>query len=489
VKKIVSIIKNFGVKNFIIILLLLIFSFTIRVYNPGEQGLWADEAFTVSFSKISLVEMFETIYGEAHPPLYYLIMHVVFYLGDSEFIARLPSVIFSILTVIIIFSLAGGKEYFFSSLISSILFGFSCYSIEITSMARMYSLQCFLSVLCVYFLRQCIFSDRRENIFPWIAYTVTSVAMIYTQYTSFIFLFSINIYYLICWKHTGRYLFRWILSNIAIIILFLPWIKIFLLQSSGGYGQLLPVPDIKIISDVFLIILYGGVFSISYDLYPLILIPPLILFLAGIYNCRKQEICNFYLPVALFLIPLCITLIISVFTVKRIFSEKHFFYAIPFLYIILARGFYYVKSRRKLLIIPLALLFLSLNVYSIYNINFVEKHFLPDWKGAVNNIEKISSPGDIILVQDPFQYFPFSYYYRGHMPLYTILPANVPSDLLALSRSSKRIWLVRCQDWHSDPQGIVRTWLEKNCKVKEHFVYYRIDRASLITVDLYEAFP
>lgn len=456
----------------------------LRIYRLSYESLWTDEAFTVIFSKNSVKNIFDGIQYEAHPPFYYIIMHYVLLLGDSEFISRLPSAIAGIITILFTCKVANGRSLSGEILQVALFIGFSLSAIEISKMARMYSLECLLAVLCAYFVKKSLNNDK--NIY-WAGYVIASIILLYTHYTGFIFLFSVNIYYFIFWKETKKYIKKWVLCQSVIALLFLPWLPVIFKQTSAGYGELLPTPDMKIISDVFIHLVYGGLFSINYIFYPLILIPVIIIFYCGsVYNFNKRKNTEHFLPVILFLLPLFITLIISIFTHKKIFSSKHFFYSLPFFYIVMARGIEYIKNKKKFLAITLTLLWLSLNLYSLYNRSFLEKFQYPDWRGSVKQMTEMAEDGDLILVQSPFQAFTFNYYYRGNLPAYTVTEDNVPYDLSSLCATHKRIWLFSCQAWHHDPKNLVETWLQNNCKVKEQFIYFRIDRASLLTLTLYE---
>ncbi|MEQ8225442.1 MAG: hypothetical protein ABRQ37_24195, partial [Candidatus Eremiobacterota bacterium] len=345
---------------------------------------------------------------------------------------------------------------------------------------------CMLCVLAAFFLKKGL--TQEKGILPWVGYVTVSAAMLYTHYSAFIFLFSVNIYFFLFWKHTGKYIVKWIICQILTGLFFLPWLKMFLGHMSIGGGQLLPSPDIKIISDVFIHLIYGGLFSIPVSFYPFIFIPVFIIFyFGGISDCKKRDKWDFYLPVCLFIIPLIITLSISIFTSKKIFSEKHFYYVIPFLYIILARGIEHIRYKtNKRIALILMLLFLSLNMYSVYNRFFLEKHQNADWRTSVAQMESLARKGDVILIQDSLQCNAFYYYNKKQFPSYTIGPENVPQDIAALAGNYDRIWLFRCQDWLSDPGALVIKWLSENCILKERYVYFRIDRASIITVELYE---
>ena len=117
----------------------------------------------------------------------------------------------------------------------------------------------------------------------------------------------------------------------------------FFLQSAAGFGQLLPTPDINVISDVFIHFIYGGTFSISREMYIFIFIPPLILCYLGSFkresNVEKKD---YFLPVLLFLIPLYNNPLNINIQSQKNFLGKHFFYCLPFLYIVLARGIAYL---------------------------------------------------------------------------------------------------------------------------------------------------
>jgi len=468
----------------ILLLIIIFIAIFLRIYSLGSESIWTDEAFTVIFSN-SLKNICEGIVEEAHPPFYYIIMCFVLKMGDSEFISRLPSAIFGILTALLTCKLAWGSSKNLQEVIFvALLTGISASAIQISQMARMYSLECLLVLLCAYFLQE---SFRKDKIIYPAGYVISSTLLLYTHYTGFIFLFSVKIYYFIFWKETKKYIKKWIICQIAIALLFAPWLPVMFKQSSAGYGELLPTPDLKLTGDTLIHLIYGGLFSINPGFYVLILAPPFIIFYLGAgRNFNGRGRLEQFLPVVLFLLPLLLTLMISIFSHKKIFSSKHFFYSLPFFYIVLARGMEYINKKRKLLALTVLFLLLSFNLYSIYNRKFEEKFQNPDWRQGVKEMELLSQEGDLILVQDAFQAFAFKYYYKGDLPAFTVGKDNVPYDLHGMAASYRRIWLFRCQAWHSDPEGLVEKWLQENCTIKEHFTYFRIDRASLLTLTLYE---
>ncbi|MFA5411512.1 MAG: hypothetical protein WC321_06650, partial [Candidatus Omnitrophota bacterium] len=84
--------------------LTLIIGFLLRVYRLGGSNLWFDELMTagrVSFPFSQIIKGTATL---PFPPLYYIVTHLwVKTFGISEFSLRFPSLIFSLLSIFLIF--------------------------------------------------------------------------------------------------------------------------------------------------------------------------------------------------------------------------------------------------------------------------------------------------------------------------------------------------------------------------------------------------
>src|SRR5687767_8667960 len=134
------------------IYLILLFSGLLRLISIN-QSLWLDEATSALVAQMSFSDIFiKFLPGDFHPPLYYLVLKIwagIF--GYSEISLRLPSVIFGICTVYVIYLL--GKEMFNKKvgLIASLLLATSGLNIYYSQEARMYSLATLLVSLLVYF--------------------------------------------------------------------------------------------------------------------------------------------------------------------------------------------------------------------------------------------------------------------------------------------------------------------------------------------------
>ena len=70
------------------------------MWNLGRQSLWIDEGFSWLAVRMSFRGITALSWSDVHPPLYYYILKASQYLlPSSEFGLRLPSVLFSAITL------------------------------------------------------------------------------------------------------------------------------------------------------------------------------------------------------------------------------------------------------------------------------------------------------------------------------------------------------------------------------------------------------
>src|SRR5438045_9480698 len=84
-----------------------------RLWHLGGKSAWLDEAASIAIARWNL----HSVWQAAHQPpsaalfywyqsLYYFLLHFWLRLGDSELLVRLPSAIFGIATVIVLYAVA-----------------------------------------------------------------------------------------------------------------------------------------------------------------------------------------------------------------------------------------------------------------------------------------------------------------------------------------------------------------------------------------------
>jgi 4-amino-4-deoxy-L-arabinose transferase-like glycosyltransferase len=160
--------------------------FLFRFFRLGHHDFWYDEIFTLNYARCP--------WHNWNAPLYYLSLHYwtnIF--GISEFSLRLPSLIFSFCSLILLYFL--GKTLFNKKvgIISSILIGLSPFHIWYAQEAREYAMILFFGLLS-----SLLFSMALKNgkVKLWLFFILVSIVGLYTHYF-YIFLVLAQCLYLL----------------------------------------------------------------------------------------------------------------------------------------------------------------------------------------------------------------------------------------------------------------------------------------------------
>lgn len=195
----------------------------LRLLGLGREPLWLDEATTASFAARPFLG---AVFAEMqHPPLYNTLTYfVVRLLGESDAALRLPSVVFGIATIPLAWALFRRifAERHDVALISTALVATSPFLVTISQEARSYALfYCLALASTVVFLRflrgDGATLDRRSLTI----YVILSTLMMYTHYFGVWVLLAHELSY---WWHFHLHRRAWVVSRVALIVLFLPWV-------------------------------------------------------------------------------------------------------------------------------------------------------------------------------------------------------------------------------------------------------------------------
>jgi 4-amino-4-deoxy-L-arabinose transferase-like glycosyltransferase len=161
----------------IIILLILGSAVFLRIFRLGRQSLWIDEINAVILSGKNI---FKIIFaGDTTPPFIYLVNHFWQKLGASDFMVRVPSVVFGVLSIWAVYKLAKAlftkKEALFSLFLASVSLYHIIYSQEA---ARPYSAFLLFSLLSLYCLCQMLKTTRRKY---WAGFVIFNTLNLYTH--------------------------------------------------------------------------------------------------------------------------------------------------------------------------------------------------------------------------------------------------------------------------------------------------------------------
>jgi GT2 family glycosyltransferase len=144
----------------------------LRLYNLGGHDFWYDEMFSIDYAAHP--------WGNWNAPLYWIVLHFWTMLaGVSEFSLRLPSAVFSFLTVVLTYRL--GLRLFGrrTAWLAASLAGLSSFHLWYAQEARDYALVVLLGTLSSYLLLKAL---RQDGLEKWLGFAVAALAAVYTNY-------------------------------------------------------------------------------------------------------------------------------------------------------------------------------------------------------------------------------------------------------------------------------------------------------------------
>lgn len=159
------------------LIMVLLIGIALRFIPITIISLDGDEAASLGLSIQPLTDLFGTAKKSPTGPAYYLFMHFWLKLGSTDFLIRLPSVIFGIMTIAVAYF--AGKELFDKkvALFGSMLISLSALHIFYSHIARAHSLAAFLGTLYVYYFIRAL---TKDNISDWAMHTAVGTLMLYT---------------------------------------------------------------------------------------------------------------------------------------------------------------------------------------------------------------------------------------------------------------------------------------------------------------------
>src|SRR5262245_33395240 len=112
VRRITTPLRPLFESEYVAIGVLLVIAALTRFYKLGDESFWLDEATTFERSRLPLPELVADAEKAYHNPTYFVLIHYWMKLGDSEAMLRLPSALFGILQVPVVYVLGkivGGR--------------------------------------------------------------------------------------------------------------------------------------------------------------------------------------------------------------------------------------------------------------------------------------------------------------------------------------------------------------------------------------------
>jgi uncharacterized membrane protein len=405
----------------ITVLLVVLLAAVLRIAGLGYQSRWLDEATTLITARVPFWQIPGSVYRlENMPPLYFFLINPWVHLtGDGDFILRLPSALFGIVSVAMMYRfvrhLSPPPLAHRFGVVAALMLAVSHYHIAYSQEARSYSLMFLLCLIsCDAFVGLIQSPPRRRDV---ILYILSSAAMLWTHPFSGFTLAAQNVYYffLLATARRAIGLRAWLTWQGSIVLLFSPWIgHIFLIYRIGS-----PWMETPHLTDTLL--LYAGSTAL------LILLGGLAL--ASVCRGVRQRDSTVLFAVLLLLLPFGVAILAST-AHHPLFVPRYGISSLIGLYLLAAGGA--IALGRGGNCIAIAAYCALAAPSAIYGLRFgTVAQYRPDVRSAAQLITRQAAPGDGLLIESQERVFE-SYWNRTDLVSLTSIPVNRPN----------RIWLV-----------------------------------------------
>jgi len=429
-----------------------------------NQSLWLDEAIGAlavrDFSFGGIVGEF--LKFDNHPPLYYLALKfwtAIF--GMSELSLRLPSVIFGVLTIYVVFKINGsmGEKYKKNAVFIAAILATSQIHVYYSQEARMYSMATFLVCLSVFLFLRTLNAAKPSS---WILFALVNALIFLTDYLptlifpAFFVYAAVNVREKMWWKN---FLLSFILP-LAVCVL---WLPMFMAQSEKGKWLLETIPkwrqtsgsaDFKQIALVWMKYVFGRITLTNKNLYYFLVAAASVPFFVSFAQLLRRKLTkNFYLY--WFFIPAVCSLFISLFIPA--FNYFRIIFVLPAFYGLIICGWDAIGNAKIKRLILTSIFLVNISSLSIYYFDKSQKR--EDWKGAVGWVQSHIKPDEEVLFSYPEPFAPFRWYANlGRGATDSILATNKSIEITKdLIKDRNGIYYFEYLSGLSDPQKTVQT--------------------------------
>jgi len=436
----------------------------LRVFNLDHQSMWFDEiASLVSAQQPTVIEVVKTtLVTERMPPLYPLCLHFwTSIFGYSEFALRIPSVLFGILSIPVLYLLTTTLFNKRVALIASFLLVVSPFHIWYSQEARGFTLTVLLNLLSVFFFLKIIDNKNSASHKSYLPYFATTCCALYTNYLVFFTLVAQNVVFLYHFIKNKPSIRSWLIVQTSLILLcMLPLLTLFVKQVVTGYqmhytpqthsansesqsitpgtssdtikgqSQTKVAQLVKLFNKRFTINIAGGInflsihipasfssglkyvnrppFSWSQLFLFLFVYPVGILFILlcirGVLSTRKIFGITLLL---LLIIPISGVVLIKLFSIRPVYT-RHVIQVLPLYYIFIACGLSSLQSITAKSVISTCILLSMMFSLSIYY--FDKKTYKDDWRYIAQHISSQLKKEDYLLFHGELAKASFYYY-------------------------------------------------------------------------------
>jgi len=384
----------------LVLILIIVLATILRLWGIEHESYWLDETISIrQAQQENYGDTLELIRHDVHLPLYITLLHFwVKLFGISEFSGRMLSLLFGVTAVLVCYLLA--KELFNRNvaLVSSLLFAISPIMIYYSQETRLYSLFVLLSLTSFLFYIKFIQSNRLRD---FLFYLLFSTLLIYTHLFAFLVILVQNISAFYVLKN--EILKKWILSQVILVVLFLPWVTTLINQL--GRGQ-----NIVWIQQLSFGMLFGSVLDLVGNIYVLLIfIGCLIYFFVfdrKTLTQRKVGLLFLWLT-----IPFILVLTYS-FLFSPLYHTRYLLFVVPAVIIIVSLLLTRIAQTNKVLSYTVLCLIVLVSLVTVVEqVYHLEKD---DWRSVSAYVADNIEGHEYIFINPFYHHDPFTYYFDSH---------------------------------------------------------------------------
>jgi len=468
-----------------LVTLIVLLGFALRVYALDRQSFWSDEGLTVHYIGGTVADVIQRITVGFHNPLYFTGLHFwAGAAGTSDWAIRYFSVVCAVLAIPLIYVLGRHLYGRTAGLVAALLLAANPFAVYYAQEARMYTQILALSLGVAVTL---LLALRRNRPLYWLGFVLFSAGCLYTHYFAALGPAAAAVYYVLSWLR-GRYrplLGRWLLAQIAVVVLYVPWLAN-ALGMTGTQSWQEPIPAQAIPWHLLTSFALGEVFPFA--VAPWLAAAFALLFLCGCLAMwlRRAHGDGLLLP-ALFFVPLLTAMGLA--AAGHGILDKYLTVALAPFCLILALGILLpasgkvisggsglTRALRVLIAVVLCSAVLAVDAIALHAYYTDARTFKPDYRATAATIAARERPGDVILADGIDPDIIFERYYSGSLPIQRVDlgEADEEEALLAeLTAAHERAWLVL--NFHEP--GRIEHWLETHG--------FQVERDEFSTVKLY----
>ncbi|HKX18882.1 MAG TPA: glycosyltransferase family 39 protein [bacterium] len=452
----------------------------VRLIGLGTAPLWTDEAFSLWMAGHSAHAIWRwTAQLDAHPPLYYLLLHSWLVFGDRTVALRALSVAAGVLTTPVAYLLGRGIGGPRLGILTALLLALSPFNLWYAQEARMYPLLMLVAAVGMWGLLL-LFRDPVPR-GAWTLYVAGTLLALWTEHSAALLWGTGALAILVFRRHPGAGFWRrWLAAQICILAAWTPVLVMLVRQLAAGTAGPTSLSGwgaaASLLPDTFSP-LFGArpeppaATRVLIAAFAALVTVPLLW--RGLFGPSDGRLSIGVLATVWIAPVLCAVLLAAAgvsallpATLTAGYRTLIWTSMVPCL--LVGRGVLGIASRSGRAVA------LALVLASTVGVLFVYYRTAPKWEAwdsAAAYVAAHAAAGDEILFHDNLMQLPFDYYYRASGP--AVREHGVPDDfpdrgvrepraaqvdmprLRVLARTSRRVWLVYSHDWWTDPGHLV----------------------------------